>query len=63
MKKITYTVIFLLIAAVNYAQTHTRVFDENIRTLRAAREVILLDEPEPMAISFDEMSHDVHFYT
>ena len=54
MKKIAYTVIFLLIAAVNYAQTHTRVFDENIRTLRAAREVILLDEPEPMQISFDD---------
>ena len=63
MKKIAYTVIFLLIAAVNYAQTHTRVFDENIRTLRAVRDVILLNEPEPMQISFDEMSHDVHFYT
>ena len=63
MKKIAYTVIFLWIAAVNYAQTHTRVFDENIRTLRVAREVLLLDEPTPMTISFDEMSHDVHFYT
>ena len=45
------------------AQTHVRVFNEQIRTLRVAREVLVLDELEPLHISFDEMSHDVHFYT
>lgn len=45
------------------AQTHVRVFNEQIRTLRVAREVLMLDELEPLHISFDEMSHDVHFYT
>ena len=46
-----------------FAQTHTHVYKEEIRTLRVAREVLMLDDPAPLQISFDEMSHDVHFYT
>ena len=45
------------------AQTHTRVFNDQIRTLRAPREMMLLEEQTSMEISFDEMSHDVHLYT
>ena len=45
------------------AQTHTRVYKERVRTLRVPREVLLLEEPAPLQISFDEMSHDVHMYT
>ena len=63
MKKSAIIVIFLFFAGSLLAQTHTRVFHENVRTLRVAREVLTLDEPEPLHISFDEMSHDVHFYT
>ena len=54
-----------------FAQTHTRVFNEQVRTLRVERKVLLLENgvvdgsaPEnTLHISFDEMSHDVHFYT
>ena len=46
-----------------YAQTHVRVYNERVRTLRVAREVLQLDDIQPLQISFDEMSHDVHFYT
>ena len=63
VKKSAIIVIFLFFAGSLLAQTHTRVFHENVRTLRVAREVLTLDEPEPLHISFDEMSHDVHFYT
>ena len=52
-----------MVFAFMQAQTHVRVFNEQIRTLRVAREVLTLDELEPLHISFDEMSHDVHFYT
>ncbi len=53
------------------AQTHTRVFSEQIRTLRVERRVLLLeggpidgsDAENTLHISFDEMSHEVHFYT
>ena len=53
------------------AQTHTRVFSEQIRTLRVERRWLLLengivdgtDPDNTLHISFDEMSHDVHFYT
>ena len=53
------------------AQTHTRVFCEQIRTLRVERRWLLLengivdgsDPDNALHISFDEMSHDVHFYT
>ncbi len=63
MKKIAFLLIFVAFAAGTCAQTHTRVFNEQIRTLRVEREVLLLDEPVQLHISFDEMSHDVHFYT
>lgn len=53
------------------AQTHTCVFSEQIRTLRVERRVLLLeggpidgsDAENTLHISFDEMSHEVHFYT
>ena len=54
-----------------FAQTHTRVYNEQIRTLRVERRVLLLengildgtDPDNTLHISFDEMSHDVHFYS
>ena len=63
MKKIV--LIFALMACVGslLAQTHTRVFNENVRTLRVAREVLRLGEDDRLAISFDEMSHEVRMYT
>ena len=63
MKKIAYIVIFLCFAASMSAQTHVRVYNEKVRTLRVAREVLVLGEDASWEISFDEMSHDVHFYT
>ena len=63
VKKSAIIVIFLLLVLGLSAQTHTRVFQENIRTLRVAREVLLLDDINPLQISFDEMSHEVHFYS
>ena len=54
---------FLSLLTSLVAQTHVRVYNENIRTLRVAREVLVLDEQEPLQISFDEMSHNVHMYT
>ena len=63
MKKIAYIVIFLCFAASMSAQTHVRVYNEKVRTLRVAREVLVLGEDASWQISFDEMSHDVHFYT
>ena len=63
VKKIAYILIFIALAAGMSAQTHTRVFKEHVRTLRVAREVLLLEDPAPLHISFDEMSHDVHMYT
>ena len=46
-----------------HAQTHTRIYNEQIRTLHVERDVLVLDAIEPLHISFDEMSHEVHFYT
>ena len=63
MRKIASIVVFLCMFCGLFAQTHTHVYKEEIRTLRVAREVLLLDDPAPLHISFDEMSHDVHFYT
>ena len=63
MKKIAFIVIFISLITGISAQTHVRVLNEQIRTLRVDRQVLLLDEQEPLHISFDEMSHDVHFYT
>jgi len=63
MKKIAFILIFLSVFTGMKAQTHVRVYNEQIRTMRVERRVLLLDEQEPLSISFDEMSHDVHFYT
>jgi len=70
MKKSAIIVIFLALTFSLNAQTHTRVFDEHIRTLRVARTFLTLyapldgsDPENTLYISFDEMSHDVHFYT
>ena len=63
MRKIAFIVAFLAGCLGVYAQTHTHVYDPNIRTLRVERDVLRLGEDDHLHISFDEMSHDVHFYT
>lgn len=71
MKKIAFILFFCVPSLSLLAQTHTRVFSEQVRTLRVERKVLLLEngvvdgtDPEnTLHISFDEMSHDVHFYT
>ena len=71
VKKSAFIVIFLSLVTGLVAQTYTRVYNENIRTLRVERMALVLDngvvdgsDPEnTLHISFDEMSHDVHFYT
>ena len=70
MKKLGIIVAFFACSVCLYAQTYTRVFKENIRTLRVERKLLLLenevagmDPDNTLLISFDEMSHDVHFYT
>lgn len=66
------TFIFLFFScAFLMAQTQTRVYTEHIRTLRVARACLIFDKDiidgsdydNALHISFDEMSHDVHFYT
>ena len=63
MKKIAFIGFFLACVMGLFAQTHVRVYNEHIRTLRATREVLHLEDLTPLHISFDQMSHDVHFYT
>ena len=71
MKRLAFIVLLVACISGMHAQTHTRTFNENIRTLRVERQVLLLENgivdgsnPEnTLHISFDEMSHDVHFYT
>ena len=71
MKKFVLIVLFFGLVSGLEAQTHTRVFNERVRTMRVERRVLLLEDgivdgSEPdntLHISFDEMSHDVHFYT
>lgn len=63
MRRISLILSFLGLSLGLIAQTHTRIYNEQVRTLRVAREVISLVDPEPLQISFDEMSHDVHLYT
>ena len=63
MKKIAFIFLFCIGFSGLYAQTHTRTYKEQIRTLRVEREVLMLDDLTPLHISFDEISHDVHFYT
>ena len=63
MKKTALIFAFLAFVGGTFAQTHTRVYNEQIRTLRVAREVLRLGEDDRLQISFDEMSHEVHMYT
>lgn len=71
MKRFALINIFICLCAGLFAQTHTRVLNENIRTLRVERQFLVLengiidgsDPDNTLHISFDEMSHDVHFYT
>ena len=71
MRKTALILCFLLGSLSLFAQVHTRTFNEHIRTLRVPRMYLVLQdgmidgsEPEnTLDISFDEMSHDVHFYT
>lgn len=71
MKKAGAILFLLTLSIGSFAQTHTRVFSEQIRTLRVERNVLRLengmvdgtDQENTLHISFDEMSHDVHFYT
>ncbi len=70
-KKTTFIALLLGVAASVCAQVHVRTFSEQIRTLRVARTYLILNEAtidgsdpdNTLHISFDEMSHDVHFYT
>lgn len=63
MRRIRLILGLLGVCAGLFAQTHTRIYNEQVRTLRVAREVLSLEDMKPLQISFDEMSHDVHFYT
>ena len=64
-------ILYYILCVPVFAQIHTRVFDERVRTLRVERKVLVLSEAqidgsEPdntLHISFDEMSHDVKMYT
>ena len=72
--KMRKTVLILSLLCLSFgicAQVHTRTFNENIRTLRVPRACLVLqdgivdgtDAENSFDISFDEMSHEVHFYT
>ena len=73
MRKIASILLLLTMCLSIQAQISVRVFNEQIRTLRVlpARAYLVLNEeqidgsdPEnTLYVSFDEMSHDVHFYT
>ena len=71
MRKIVLILSFVCLSLGVCAQVHTRTFNENIRTLRVPRAYLVLqdgivdgtDAENSFDISFDEMSHEVHFYT
>ena len=71
MKRLAFIVLLLTCVMLAQAQTRARVFNEQVRTLRVERKVLLLEngvvdgtDPEnTLHISFDEMSHDVRMYT
>lgn len=71
MKRFAFIVLLFACISHMHAQTRTRTYSENIRTLRVERQVLLLENgivdgsnpDNTLHISFDEMSHDVHFYT
>lgn len=71
MKRFAFIVLLFACISHMHAQTRTRTYNENIRTLHVERQVLLLENgivdgsnpDNTLHISFDEMSHDVHFYT
>ena len=71
MRRISLILVLFFVCVGLSAQTAVRVFNEQIRTLRVERQVLVLedgvvdgsDPDNTLHISFDEMSHDVHFYT
>ena len=71
MRKLVLILVVLCSHCLAYAQTHTRVYNEQVRTLRVERQILLLDAEavdgsqaeNTLHISFDQMSHDVHLYT
>ena len=71
MRKIALILVIFVCSMSAFGQTSTKIFNEHIRTLRVARQFLVLDngvvdgsDPDnTLHISFDEMSHDVHFYT
>ena len=44
MKKIAYIFVFCALSLGLFAQTHTRVLNEQVRTLRVERKVLLLED-------------------
>ena len=71
MRKIALILVIFVCSMSAFGQTFTKIFNEHIRTLRVERKFLVLDngvvdgsDPDnTLHISFDEMSHDVHFYT
>ena len=73
MRRFAFILLLLCASLGAFAQVSMRTFNELIRTLRVlpARAFLILNEPaidgsdseNTLRISFDEMSHDVHFYT
>ena len=71
MRKIALILVIFVCSTTAFGQTFTKIFNEHIRTLRVERKFLVLDngvvdgsdEENTLHISFDEMSHDVHFYT
>lgn len=71
MRRIAYILVGIFSCMSLLAQTHTRIYNERVRTLRVERRVLMMDDgvvdgsdpDNTLHISFDEMSHDVHFYT
>ncbi len=71
MRKIALILVIFVCSTTAFSQTFTKILNEHIRTLRVERKFLVLDngvvdgsdEENTLHISFDEMSHDVHFYT
>lgn len=71
MKRISLILVLFFVCVGLSAQTHTHVYNEQIRTLRVERRWLVLEDgvvdgtdPEnTLHISFDEMSHDTHMYS
>lgn len=71
MKRISLILVLFFVCVGLSAQTHTHVYNEQIRTLRVERRWLVLEDgivdgtdPEnTLHISFDEMSHSTHMYT